>query len=502
MEKKIFFILLFTLCILSPLLADSGEKIGGVAKASYNDENMISTYISVENNNFRTVAMEFLTLPNEENENIESKTVFSLYIPHVTVGRIKAEGLLKEIKNPAAHSPGSQTFMEKSGYTPEYSFSKRGSSGIIITPIPFFSVFMEAEGDGLFTIITEENQTFNQGFSAAINPTPLLYGICSSSSFLLAPSDFASFLIPKPKVDINLMFSIYDEKEEETDETNQWYSDGRTQYGRTIKNSALSFLFQFPFADGAFEVGTGGTASIVTCTGTETGYYYRLSPYFEASFIRLDFLISGTTENYLKPNGTFPSVFLKKGVNLYLYLPFFDYLTLKFKYTGVLYHLTPENENYGKAIDEYYGSLFFNSKYFTGTVFSTFKKSYIEEEINESLDIGFSAGVKWKNCKVVFEKTITIHDKNIISDTMKLKGGFRFGIVTFYLTGKMKRAAPETEKEATDSFVIDEKSIGGKVSVKIKLFTVSVSVKGGVEKTIIDTKKQILEYKVSAEMRF
>lgn len=502
MEKEIFFILLFALCILSALPADSGEKISGVAKASYNDENMISAYVSVENNNFRAVAMEFLTLPNAKNENIESKTVFSLYTPYVTIGRIKAKGLLKEIKNPAAHSTGSQTFMEESSYAPEYGFSETGSTGIIITPIPFFSVFMEVEGDGIFTIIKDENQTFGQGFSSAVNPVPLLYGIYSSSSFLLPSSDSENYLISKPKIDINLAFSVYKEKKEETDDSNQWYSDGRTQYGRTAKNSTLSFLFQFPFAEGEAEVGTGGTASVVTCTGTETGYYYRLSPYFEASFIRLDLLLAGTTENYLRPNGTFPSVFLKKGLSLYIYPSFLPSLTLRFKYTGILYHPTPENENYGNSTDEYYGSLLFNSKYFSATVFGNFKKSYTEEEINESLDIGFSAGIKWKNCKIVFEKTITIHDKSIVSDTMKLEGGFRFGIVTFYITGKIKIAAPETKEEATNSFIIDEKTIGGKISVKIKLFTISANVKGGVAENIAGTKKQILEYKVSAEMRF
>ncbi len=345
------------------------------------------------------------------------KTIFNFSTPYAVFGKVAGKGLLKEIRNPAAHYPGSSVFREKTEVAADKSFKSSGNSGIRLSAGEAFSVFNEMS--------TSESGTLD--WSGA-------YGRYKIKRWL----------------DISCAAAKYKEKDDSVSDS--WYTERRTGYGREVVNTSFSA------SAGGSSAGAGAAAALTSCNGTPPGLFYRFSPYLALFFIRIDLLISGTNDSYIKPEGSLSSSALRKGALLSLYP--LDFLRFTGRYVSDIYHEKLSDKNYGSYSEEKSASIFFDPAFLIfGTGISD--KSNFSNDTNEkNRDICFSGGLKAHNCKAVLEKKDRYRNSEKYCDTLRLEAGIRNRIVNIYILGKLIKQE-DTEKNLKTRITV----YGSKMSV-------------------------------------
>jgi hypothetical protein len=332
----------------------------------------------------------------------KGKTFFNFSTPYAVFGKVKGKGLLREIKNPASHSPGSSIFTEKTEVASDKIFESSGNCGIRLSAGECFSVFNE--------ISSSETGTLD--WSGA-------YGRYKINEWLV----------------VSCAAAKYTEKDDSESEV--WYTEQRTGYGRKVMNSAFSV------SAGKNTAGAGAAAALTSCHGTPSGYFYRFSPYLALSFIRIDLLVSGTNESYIKPDGTLPSSGFRKGVNA----SFFPVSILKLtgRFVSDIYHEKYSDKNYCAYSDETSAVLVFDPAFLIFKTGLSDKNMFKDDVLENTQDAWFSAGIKSRNCKIIIEKKERYIDKEKYSDSTRVEAGIRNKLMNIYLLGKLFHQA-DTEK--------------------------------------------------------
>ncbi len=83
--------------------------------------------VSAEYADIKISVMDFRDIQDEE---ADDKTVFSLYSAFFSAGRMKKEGLLKEMSSPSDWYAGSETYSEISDYS-EDTYLKRNGNWVL-----------------------------------------------------------------------------------------------------------------------------------------------------------------------------------------------------------------------------------------------------------------------------------------------------------------------------------------------------------------------------------
>ena len=397
MAKKIIVIALFML--IFPLFAFSEKKPGKelLLKARMGSEKGIENLVSVGNSRYQILFMEFRK---------SEKKVFNIYTPYADLGRITATGLLREIKNPAAHYPGSQIFNEKTRIVPDRRLKATGNSGIRIDAGNILSVFTE-EGESAYSNLSWK-------------------GIYSGQK------------IGKRGI-INLAVTEYNERDD--GQRDIWYADRKIRYGRRVTNTAFSASYK----TGLW--GISGAGALSDYKGANNGLYFRLSPYVRYSFVKVDFLLSGTDDSYIKPDGAFPATALRKGISA-LITPA-SWIRINARYVTDVLHKKESDIRYGGYTEEFFGSVIFRPWFFESGVSAKNRNIYKDNYFNNYIDTSAFIGLKGGFNKIIFEKKDTYKDYEKISQTYRIEAGAGVKNINLYMLWKLKEGIDERETNIT-----------------------------------------------------
>ena len=377
-------------------------------KTRIGSEKGIETLASLGNSTYQILFMGF--------EEDPKKRIFNIYTPYADLGRITSAGLLKEIKNPAAHYPGSQVFNEKTKVLPDRVLKRNGNSGIRIDAGNLFSIFSE-EGESAYSYLAWKGVYSGQqiGKNASIN------------------------------------FAITEYNERDDTKRDIWYSDRKVRYGRRVINSAFSTSYK----TGSF--GVSGAGVVNHYNGASNGIYARVSPYVRFSFVKLDFLLSGTNDSYIKPDGAFASTAVRKGVSA-LVTPA-SWLKFNARYVTDVLHKKESDTRYGGYTEEILGSVVLSPWFFESGASvrnrNIYKDNYFDEYIDTAVFIGVKAGLN----KIIFEKKDTYKDSEKISQTYRLEAGAMLKNISLYMLGKIKEGTNEKETDITSKVKIKVKNV-------------------------------------------
>ncbi len=403
-------IVIIFLLIIFPMFIFAEKRPGRelLLKIQTDNENRAEGLVSVGNSKYQIIFMEFKE---------PGKEILNIYTPYALLGRIASAGLLKEIKNPVSHYPASQVFNEKTQIIPDRKLKETGNNGIRIDAGNILSGFME-EGE-------------------------------SSLSHLSWRGLYSGQKIGE-KILIN--FAVAEYKERDDSESDIWYSDRKIRYGRKVINSAFSISYKNSFW------GINGAGAINYYKGADNGIYFRLSPYLKYSFIRFDFLLSGTNDSYIKPDGTLSSTALRKGASALL-TPF-PWIRFNVRYVTDVLQKKESDIRYGGYTEELFGSVIFKPWFFESGASvknrNIYKDNYFDNYMDTAISIGLKAGFN----KIVFEKKETYKNYDKISQSYKLEAGTKIKNFTIYLCGKIKEEIDE-----------EEKSVMGRLNLKIRNFS-------------------------------
>ncbi|MCL2704940.1 MAG: hypothetical protein FWE72_01890 [Spirochaetaceae bacterium] len=439
MAKKIIAIALFI--VIFPMLVFSEKKPGKefLLKARMTSKKGIENLISIGNSRYQILFMDF-----RESE----KQVFNIYTPYADLGRISATGLLREIKNPAVHYPGSQIFNEKTRIVPDRRLKATGNRGIRIDAGNIVSGFFE-EGESTYSNLSWK-------------------GIYSGKK------------IGKRAL-INFAVTEYDERDD--GQRNIWYADRKIRYGRKVTNAAFSASYK----TGLWGISSAGAMSHYK--GANNGLYFRLSPYLRYSFIKLDFILSGTGDSYIKPDGSFPATTLRKGIAA-LITPV-PWIRINTRYVTDVLHKKESDIRYGGYTEELFGSVvlrpWFIESGFSAKNRNIYKDNYFNNYIDTSVFIGMKGGFN----KIVFEKKDTYKDHEKISQTYRIEAGAGIKNISLYTLWKLKEG-------------IDEKEINITSRARIKVRKISLFSEYKIVSVERQTKadKKSTEYTIGVDAKF
>lgn len=355
----------------------------------------------------------------------DGKTIFNISTPYAVFGKVAGKGLLREIRNPAAHSPGSSVFREKTEVAADKSFKSTGNSGIRLSSGEAFSVFNEMS--------TSESGTLD--WSGA-------YGRYKIRKWL----------------DVSCAAAKYKEKDDSLSDS--WYTERRTGYGREVVNTAFSA------SAGVSPAGAGAAAALTSCHGTHPGLFYRFSPYLALFFIRIDLLFSGTNDSYIKPEGSLSSKALRKGALLSLYP--LDFLKLTGRYISDIYHEKLSDKNYGSNSEEKSASILFDPVFLILGAGISDKNNFSSDTNEEGRDIYFTGGLKSRCCKAVLEKKGRYRNSEKYCDSLRLEAGVRNRFMNIYILGKLIKQE-STEKSVKTRITVygSEISVFGEYSASV-----------------------------------
>jgi hypothetical protein len=119
--------------------------------------------------------------------------------------------------------------------------------------------------------------------------------------------------------------------------------------------------------------------------------------------------------------------------------------SMNLRYISDLFHEKASDEIYRGYAEEYsIGISLTPSFLITGASLKI--KNILNNEIFENYtDTGYSAGLKSRNSKIIFEKKDTFTDSMKISDSIRLEAGCRREYMEIYILGKVKNS-DSTEK--------------------------------------------------------
>ena len=407
MIKKITAIVLFL--ILFPILAfpQKNPKRELLLRTRMNSEKGFESLVSAGNSRYQILFMDFRE---------SDKKVLNIYTPYVAIGRVSAAGLLREIKNPAAHNPGSQIFNERTRIAPDRRLRPTGNRGVRIDAGKVLSGFLE------------ESE--------------------SSYSRLAWKGIYSSRQIGK-KITINFAAAEYDEADDS--ERNIWYSDRKNRYGRRVVNTAFSASYK----TGSW--GISGAGALNHYKGVNNGIYFRVAPYVRFSFVKLDFLVSGTDDSYIKPDGSLSSTALRKGIAA-LITPA-SWIRINARYVTDALHKKESDIIYGGYTEELFGSLVLRPWLIESGASARnrniYKDNYFYNQIDSAVFIGLKSGLN----KIVFEKRDTYRDSEKISQTYRLEAGAWIKNINFYTLWRLKESVNEKETKTTSRVRIRVKNI-------------------------------------------
>ncbi len=337
--------------------------------------------------------------------------------------------------------------MEDTGIVPDRRFTQSANSGMRLDAGDIFSFFTEESESsvstlswkGLYTGIGTWNNLYIGGFAAE-----------------------------------------YSERDD--GEKDIWYTDRKTGYGRKITAGGITAAAKSSFA------GIGVSAAATGCRGMENGFFYRVSPYLLISVIRIDLLASGTNDSYISPDGSFPSTEFRRGISMEI-KPL-SWITLDIGYVSDIKHRRTSDEKYGDYNEELFSDLMVSPGCFMGGCSVKTRNIFTDDSLSNSLDMGFSAGLRQGLSKIVFEKKDSFKNNEIFSRSYRLETGIRKKYIDIYMLGKVKK------EEFT------EKSIKSRLSLKKG----KISVFG--EYTIMTTEKNngdtenFNEYSAGLEVKY
>ncbi|MCL2793073.1 MAG: hypothetical protein FWD87_08265 [Spirochaetaceae bacterium] len=376
-------------------------------RSRMNSEAGIENLASVGNSRYQILFMEF-----REPE----KKILNIYTPYVALGRIRTTGLLREIKNPAAHNPGSSIFTERTRVAPDRRLRPTGNSGVRLDAGSIVSGFTE-ESESRFSNLSWQ-------------------GIYSSRQF-------------GRKASVNLAVTEYDERDDS--ERSIWYADRKIRYGRKVTNTAFSASYR----TGSWGVSCAGALSYYK--GANNGLYFRLSPYVRYSFIRFDFLLSGTDDSYIRPDGALSSTALRKGVTA-LATPV-PWIRINTRYVTDVLHKKENDIIYGGYTEEFFGSIIFRPWFLESGVSARNRNIYRDNIFNNYIDTTAFIGLKAGSNKIVFEKRDTYKDYDKISQTYRVEAGARIKHINLYMLWRFKEGIDEKETRVTSRARIRIKNI-------------------------------------------
>lgn len=355
-------------------------------KTVYDSEKGFSDRMAAGNRQYRVVLLNF-----RENE----KTVFSIYTPYSAAGRIKTQGLLKEIKNPAAHYPGAAVFMEKTRIIPDTSFAENGNTGIKLDAGNLFSIFAE-RGE------SERNTLEWQGLYTGL----------------------------KAGRNTELTFAASEYREKDDSEKDFWYSERAAGYGRDMTNISLSGKTRYGVTGFSF------AAAVTSADGRGHGLYARVSPFLVIRYLRVYLLAACTNEEYIKPNGNYPSTAFRKGVQVLL--DPFPLVRIKVRYLTDQMHKKSSDSEYGGYTEEAGGTIGFDPFFLSSSVFLKNKNIYSDDILTRRLETGYSAGIKSPQGRIIFEQKRIYQDAEELSEQFRVEAGTRRKHIDLYILGKIK----------------------------------------------------------------
>ncbi|MBO7048552.1 MAG: hypothetical protein J6W68_00160 [Spirochaetia bacterium] len=298
---------------------------------------------------------------SEKEEEKEFETV-SAVTPWFGFGHLKTRGLLTESMNPCGYSPTSEVFFEPARLVMDRSIEESGTYGVFVKPM-----------DGLtcFSLGSREEQ-YIRGVLASLSINDFTCCLLFENSDIQEYSSPSSWYLSRPENSggaelWNLLFNSIYEKE--------W------------------FLISF----------TAGS-----CFGdyVEWGFFNRdYFTFFYSNLFELNFMFSGTTEQYLAPGGSVPASQYKYGVDAWFrpWRPlklsgvwYTDYKRPDYKdlyYNDFARHLTLKAALYA-------GDFTFSASYSADTVFAdtsetTEKRDYQGSIVYDSDFLRLSLSNQW-----------------------------------------------------------------------------------------------------------
>ncbi|MCL2294696.1 MAG: hypothetical protein FWC36_07520 [Spirochaetes bacterium] len=404
-----------------------------------NSEKGTENLVSVGNSRYQILFMDYREA---------DKQILNIYTPYAAIGRISSHGLLREIRNPAAHNPGSQIFRERTRIAPDRRLRSTGNSGVRLDAGNLLSGFIE-EGESRF-------------------------------SYLAWKGLYSTHLFGKNAL-INIAATEYYERDDSN--RNIWYSDRKNRYGREVTNIAASASY------GTRKYGISGAGSVCFYKGADNGLYFRLSPYVRYSFIRLDFLVSGTNEDYIRPDGALSSTAFRKGVAATMTPA--PWLRINCRYVTDILHKKESDIRYGGYTEELFGSIVFRPWFFESGASVRYRDIYRDNNFNNYINTTAFIGVRTGFGKIVFEKRDTFEDYEKISQTYRLEAGAWVKNVNFYMLWRLRDGVNEKEIHTT-----------ARVRVRIK----NVSLFSEYKTTFIERQnrpnRNLAEYTIGLDARF
>lgn len=254
-------ILLFLLFLPVLCRADIDLEV----KSECSSEKVIKRRIDVKGDAFEVCEV------SEKNEEHEFGTV-SVVTPWFGFGHLKTRGLLTESMNPCGYSPTSEVFFEPARLVMDRSIGESGSYGVFVKPM-----------DGLtcFTLGSRDEQ-YIRGILASLSINDF------TCSLLLENSDIQEYSSPS-----------------------SWYlSKPENSGGAELWNLLLNCIYEKDWFLISLTAGS--------CFGeyVEWGFFNRdYVTFFYSNLFELNFMFSGTTEEYLAPGGSVPASQYKYGVD-------------------------------------------------------------------------------------------------------------------------------------------------------------------------------------------
>ena len=433
--------LLILFLLLFPFSAFAEKKPAKelLLKARMGSEKGIENLVGIGNTKYQILYMDYRNA---------DKKLLNIYTPYFALGRITVSGVLREIKNPSTHYPGSQIFNEKTKALPDRRLRANGNSGLRLDAGTIVSGFTEASESAYSNLSWKGIYTGQQfGKRGAIN------------------------------------FAVTEYKERDDTQREIWYADRKIRYGRRVVNTAFSASYKTSLW------GISGAGALNHYKGSSNGLYFRLSPYLRYSFVKIDFLLSGTDDSYIKPDGSLSNTAIRKGVAVQM-TPV-SWIRINGRYVTDVLHKKESDLQYGGYTEEFYGAVIFRPKFFESGASAKNRNIYKDNFLNNYIDTSVFVGLKWGLNKIIFEKKETYKDSNKISQTYRVEAGAGIKNLSLYALWKLKEG-------------IDEKETNITARAKIKIRKISLLAEYKIVSVTRENKseKKLNEYTIGIDAKF
>ena len=346
------------------------------------DENYFSTGLSEGRilAGFQRYRISCLDFRGGEDE----KTVFSFYSPFFIAGRVKTEGLIKEMENPSYWLPGSDIYYDDPDITDDISLDFNGKNAIVIKPFSGIAFFTMAEND--------DYSDFNRRGG---------YAVFKFSE--------------KTRLNASVIASRGEKKGGDSD----WYFERDGEFGSDIYNTAAGLIREGDFLSVSFSMGTSSGEYF------RHGSFFRLSPAVIYEPLSLYFLVSMTDKEYRKPGGGYPSVRERRGVKGELRVN--ETTDTEAGYYIDMYHTKYTEEIISRMGEKIFGGINYDS----GLIFINFdgyRKNSFDEEYLETVDsLSLKSGFKTTDYYISFEGRNKYTDGLLSSVTFAAETSVRKG---------------------------------------------------------------------------